>query len=368
MRQKITSRPFGTLADGTQVTEYTLINERGSSVSILDYGVTVRTLCVRDRKGELRDVVLGFDTIEEYLACKDYVGPMIGRCANRIGGAAFTLNGVEYRLAKNDGENTLHGGACGFDRRMWSVEEAPGGSLYPPREIDAPGVRRYDVRDAVASLVFSRVSPDGEEGYPGNLKVSVGFTFTDDDVLKIVYDAVSDRDTVVSLTNHSYFNLDGGNSVLSHRLQISADGFTEVDGNCLPTGRILPVDGTPMDFRKGKPIGEAIDAQFEQLPAFGGYDHNFVLSDHHAAELWSPESGILMQIWTDLPGLQICTANKFTVPAGKGGRARAIHDAIVFETQMFPDAIHHPDFPSPILRAGEKLHTETKYLFGIRQE
>ncbi|MBR2080462.1 MAG: galactose mutarotase [Oscillospiraceae bacterium] len=366
MRQKITKKPFGTLADGTQVSEYTLVNARGSSVKILDYGATIRSILVRDRKGAFCDVVLGYDTVEEYVNGNDYLGATVGRCANRIGNAVFELNGETYNLNKNDGEHSLHGGNRGFNRYMWDVEEAPGGELLKEQPGDDPDTRRYDIRDAEAALVLSRISPDGEEGYPGNLQVSVGFTLTDDDVLKIVYDAVSDKDTVVSLTNHSYFNLDGSDSVRSHILQINANHFSEIDDTVLPTGKLIPVAGTPMDFRKPKPVGQDIDADFRQVRCVSGYDHNFVLTDHKAAELYSPDSGILVQVWTDLPGMQVYSSNMLENSVGKGGRRHMTNGAICLETQLFPDSIHNPDFPSPILRAGQALHTETDYLFGIR--
>lgn len=366
MRQKITKKPFGTLADGTQVSEYTLVNARGSSVKILDYGAIIRAILVRDRKGAFRDVVLGYDTLEEYVNGHDNLGATIGRCANRIGNAAFELNGETYHLSKNDGEHSLHGGVRGFNRHMWDVEEAPGGELLKVQPNDDEDTRRYDIRDAEAALVLSRISPDGEEGYPGNLQVSIGFTLTDDDILKIVYDAVSDKDTVVSLTNHSYFNLDGGGSVLSHLLQIKADYFTEIDDTILPTGKVLPVEGTPMDFRKPKPIGQDFDTDDHQIRCVNGYDHNLVLSNHKGVELYSPESGILMQVWSDLPGLQLYSGNQLQDFVGKGGRKHTTYGGVCLETQLFPDSIHNPDFPSPILKAGEALHTETNYLFGIR--
>ena len=362
----ISKSPFGTLPDGTQVAEYTLTNARGSAVKILDYGAIIRSLFVRDRTGELRDVVLGYDTLDEYVKSWDYLGATVGRCANRIGNAAFSLNGKRYHLYNNDGPHSLHGGKRGFDRYIWDAQEAPGAKLLPAEPGDAPELRRYDDQNSVGSLVLSRVSPDGEEGYPGNLRVSVTFTLTDDDVLKIAYDAESDADTVVSLTNHSYFNLNGGGSVLSHRLQIHADRFSEIDATVLPTGRIIPVDDTPLDFRKEKAVGEDIDKPYEQTRCVGGYDHNFILTDPNAAELYSPESGIVMQVWTDLPGLQVFSGNGFDNPVGKGGCKHITHGAICLETQQYPNAINTPDFPSPILRAGERLHTETKYLFGVR--
>ena len=366
MRIRIAKRPFGTLADGTEVFEYTLKNERGSVVKILTYGAILHALLVRDRKGEFRDVVLGYDTLDEYVKSHDYLGVIVGRCASRIAGASFTLNGKTYHLGKNEGENSLHGGVRGFDRYVWDAEEAPGGTPLHPREGDDPAFRRYDVRNAKGDLVLTRVSKDGEEGYPGNLRVSVAYTLTDDDVLKITYDAVSDQDTIVNLTSHGYFNLDGGDSVLKHQLRVSADGFVEIDKAWIPSGKILPVEGTPFDFRAGKEIGADLDADYEQLKVVGGYDHNFILNSRNAAELYSPESGIMMEVHTDLPSLLFFSSNFFGTKTGKDGKPLLQHCAACLETQTYPDAIHHPEFPSNVLRAGEPLHTETKFLFGIR--
>lgn len=334
--------PFGALSDGTSVTAAQLTNTRGCSLTVLDFGATVQSLIVPDRALRPVDVVLGYDTADAYEANDAYLGATIGRVGNRIGGATFSLGGVTYELARNDGENHLHGGVRGFDKRMWRM------------------------RAEGDSLVCERLSPDGEEGYPGNLRVRVTFTLTEDCALRIQYDADSDRDTPVNLTNHSYFNLDGGGSVLSHRLQINAEQFCENDASCLPTGRLKDVAGTPFDFRAGKEVGADIGADDEQLRFFGGYDHNFVLCGKRAAKLLGAKSGIALTVETDLPGMQLYTANSLTTRAGKGGQAMTMHGALCLETQLFPNGMSCWGFPSPILRKGEHLHSETTFLFSAQ--
>ncbi len=333
---------FGKLSDGREVMAARLTNRTGSSLTVLDYGAAIQSLRVPDRDGKMRDVVLGYDTAEEYERNKDFVGATIGRVGNRIGGAVFSLNGKQYRLAKNDGENHLHGGTEGFDRKIWIMAA----------EED--------------SVLFRRISPDGEENYPGNLTVQVRFNLTDDNRLEIVYDADTDEDTLVNLTNHAYYNLNGGGSILSHRLTIPAERFTENGPGCLPTGRLLPVEGTPFDFRCEKEIGSEIDSAFEQLKLAGGYDHNYVLSGKKAAVLYSPESGIEMTAETDLPGMQLYTSNFLGKRQVKGGLTAGPREAVCLETQLFPNAMNCYAFPSPVLRAGSHLHTETTYSFRIR--
>lgn len=334
--------PFGALSNGTPVTAACLKNARGCSVTVLDYGAAIQSLVVPDRTGRGVDVVLGYDTAVEYETNDAYLGATIGRVGNRIGGASFSLGGTAYALAKNDGENHLHGGVRGFDKRMWRMT--------------AEG----------EALICERLSPDGEEGYPGNLRVRVTFALTEDCALRIRYDADTDRDTPVNLTNHSYFNLNGDGSVLGHRLQINAERFCENDAGCLPTGRLLDVSDTPFDFRAGKEIGADIKADAEQLRRFGGYDHNYVLSGKTAAKLFSADSGIELTVETGLPGMQLYTANSLTEHMGKGGRTMAPHGAVCLETQLFPNAMNCWGFPSPVLRAGEHLHSETVFAFSAR--
>ncbi len=337
----VTKTPFGTTRDGHAVTAYTIKNAAGASVTVLDYGATVQSLVVPNGLGGFTDVVLGYDTIAEYESRDGYLGAAIGRVGNRIGGARFSLNGVEHVLAKNDGENHLHGGIKGFDKVMWAVEA---------RE------------NAVAC---SYLSPDGEEGYPGNLAVTVTYTLTDDNALVIAYDADTDADTLVNLTNHSYFNLNGGGTVLDHLLQVNADRFCENDGGCLPTGKLLPVEGTPFDFRAPKPIGRDIEADDEQLRRGGGYDHNFVLGGMDAAALYSPETKVRMAVTTDMPGVQVYAAGGLTQRPGKGGSVMDRRGAVCLETQLFPNAMNCYGFPSPVLRTGHHLHSETTYKFTV---
>lgn len=338
----ITSFPFGRTADGHEVTAWQIQN--GSmSATFIDYGATVQALTVPDKNGSAVDVVLGYRTVREYEENSGFVGATIGRFANRIGKAEFSLGGKCYRLEKNDGDNQLHGGLKGFDRQLWR------GSIA-----------------ADNTVTFSRLSPDGEENYPGNLSVSVSYTLTED-ALVIRYDADTDADTIVNLTNHSYFNLNGGGSVLAHQLQISARQITENDENCLPTGRFLPVEGTPFDFRQPKPIGRDIDADNTQLHYGKGYDHNFVLSGaHDAAVLWSEQSGICMTLHTDMPGVQVYSANNLDPRADRNGALWSYRQALCLETQLFPNAMRCYGFPSPVLHMGEHLHRETSYVFSLR--
>lgn len=333
---------FGRTADGETVHAAKLKNACGMCLTVLEYGAAVQSLLVPNAAGGFTDVVLGYDTAEEYAKNDSYLGAVIGRFANRIGGASFSLGGKEYRLAKNDGENSLHGGNRGFDKRMWSLS----------CEANA--------------IVCTRLSPDGEENYPGNLEVRVRYALDEENTLTIGYDAVSDADTVVNLTNHSYFNLDGGGTVLGHGLTIPAERFLENDGGCLPTGRILNVAGTPFDFREEKEIGRDIGEDHIQILNGKGYDHNFVLSGETAAVLYGAESGICMRVSTDLPGVQFYTSNCLTPRKGKGGAQYGKYSGVCLETQMFPNALRCRDFPSPILHAGEHLHSETRFAFSIR--
>ncbi|MCI2055580.1 MAG: galactose mutarotase [Oscillibacter sp.] len=338
---EITQMPFGKTKRGEAVTLWRIADTDGSCAEFLDYGCTLHALRVPDRSGHLTDVVLGYDTAEEYEAHDGCVGATPGRFANRIGGAAFTLNGKDYPLAANDGENHLHGGLRGFDKRLWRGEAL------------ADGVR------------FSRTSPDGEEGYPGTLHASVTVRWSGKGGLSLTYEADSDTDTIINLTSHAYFNLNGQGDVLGHRLQLQADTFTENDAACLPTGRILPVAGTPLDFRQEKAIGQDIDADDICVKQCGGYDINLVLNGTSpAAVLYAPESGIRMTLTTDQPGVQLYSANSLTPRTGKGGAAYAPRSGVCLETQVFPDAIHHPDFPSCVLKAGERYVRHAVFAFS----
>lgn len=336
---RLEKKYFGALTTGEAVTAWTMTRENAMALTVLDYGATIQSLLVPDRNGRLVDVVLGYDTAQAYELSDGHLGGTIGRMANRIGKGVFTLSGKTYHVAQNNGENHLHGGVKGFDRQFW------------------------DVRQEQDSLVCSRVSPDGEEGYPGNLTVTVRFTLTDD-ALTIAYTAQTDSDTIVSLTNHSYFNLAGGGSVLGHVLGVNAGSFLQNDARCLPTGKKLDVDGTAFDFRAEKPIGRDIGADDENLA--GGYDHNFILSGAQAATVYCEETGIRMRVVTDLPGMQVYTSNSLTRRMGKYGQVMDRHGAVCLETQIFPDAMAHYGFPSPMLAAGQTMHTETSFVFETK--
>lgn len=344
----ITKSEFGVTFDRTKVTCFRLQNSAGAYADILDYGCVLQSISVPDRNGKLVDVCLGYDTIGEYESNGAFLGTVVGRHANRIGKGEFTLSGQKYTLALNDGPNHLHGGNRGFDKYVWSAAA----------ENDR--------------LTLSRVSADMEEGYPGKLDVTVEYRLTDDGSLELSYHARSDRDTVVNLTNHAYFNLSGHNSgsVLGHTLSVVSDRFTENDAHCLPTGKILEVAGTPFDFRTAKPIGRDISADDIQLKNAGGYDHNWIIGEvgalKSAAELYSPETGIAMSVATTMPGMQVYSANFLTPRPGKSGAEYGERGGLCLETQYFPNSLAHPEFPSPILRAGEEYSHKTCYKFSVR--
>lgn len=339
----ISSRSFGETKEGKSVTLYRLTNQKGNYVELLDYGCTVHAIVVSDRNSHPVDVCLGYDTIQEYEKNDGYLGAVVGRHANRIAAGKFTLNGHEYTLACNDGPNHLHGGLRGFNCRIWEASAKAG------------------------CLTFSRLSPDGEEGYPGNLRISVTYEWSDQDQLSLVYQAECDKDTVLNLTNHTYFNLAGGGTALSHVLQIDADRFTQNDAYCLPTGVILPVKGT-MDFRKGKPLEQDMESGDPNLEFSHGYDHNYILNSpsllKSCASLRSNESGICMDVFTDQPGIQLYSGNFLTERRGKAGAAYHIHDAVCLETQHFPNSLACHFDPPAILRANEKFKSVTCYAFS----
>lgn len=336
---KITKRIFGTMPDGTQVFCWRMENAHGLYAELLDYGAALRALFVPDRDGVLRDVVQGYDTLDEYRSNGGSFGATIGRVANRIGGASFELNGINYPLAQNCGPHHIHGGTVGFSKHIWQGTE------------EADGVR------------FTRVSPDGEEGYPGTLTVSVKFSWQGDGLM-LHYTAQCDQDTILNLTNHSYFNLDGEGTVQEQLLKIHADRYTPNDAGCLPTGELAPVAGTAMDFRSFKPIGKDADSDEPCVKPFRGYDVNFCLDGSvPAIEAKSLKSGIVMHVTTDQPGVQLFTANHMKERIGKNGQKYGHRSAFCLETQHFPDCIHHPDWPSCVLRAGEVFDSKTIYSF-----
>jgi aldose 1-epimerase len=348
---------FGSTSQGKDVHLYTLTNAHGFAASITNYGGRMVSLVVPDRAGALADVVLGYDQFEDYLSPNPFFGAIVGRCANRMANATFTLNGRTFALSTNDGEHHSHGGYVGFDKVVWKAQVS---------EIsDGPQV----------SLQY--VSKDGEEGYPGNLVVTITYTLTHDDALRIEYDAVPDADTVVSLTNHSYFNLVGASSatILDHELVINADHFTPINEQRVTTGELRCVRDTPMDFRRLTPIGQRIGVDDQQLQWGIGYDHNWALNNRQnvptkAVELYEPHSGRVMEVWTTAPGVQFYAGNKIDkdnrLVVGKGGAVYKKWSGLCLETQHYPNAANHPNFPSPIVRAGEHYQQITLYKFSTR--
>ena len=343
---------YGKTAKGDQVKLYTLKNENGMMARIMDYGGTVVELTAPDRDGQFADVVLGFDRLEDYLKVHPFFGVLVGRYANRIGGARFTLDGVEYTLAKNDGENHLHGGVKGFDKVLWTAEL-----------IDTAHGK---------SLNLTYESPDGEENYPGDLKVTVNYILTDDNGLRIDYEATTDKRTVVNLTNHAYFNLRGDGDILDHVVMINADKFTPTDKGLIPTGELRDVEGTPFDFRQPKAVGLRINNPDEQLVFAGGYDHNWVLNKNGekltlAAEVYEPTTGRVMEVYTTEPGIQFYTGNFLNGSlTGKNGVVYNHRTGFCLETQHFPDSPNKPQFPSVVLSPGERYTQTTIYKFKSR--
>lgn len=348
------SESFGRTKGGQAVEIYTLKNRRGAEARVMTYGATLVSLKVPDRAGRFEDVVLGFDRLETYEEDTHYIGSTVGRYANRIAKGRFSLNGVEYKLAVNNGENHLHGGLRGFDKVVWRARAlaAKGGS----------------------AVEFTYTSPDGEEGYPGALGVRVTYTLTDANELRIDYAATTDRDTVVNLTNHAYFNLAGHGSgdILGHLLTLSADRFTPTDAGAIPTGELRPVRGTPFDFTRPNAIGARIGQDEEQLKFGNGYDHNFVVRGRAgalrlAARVAEPKSGRVMEVWTTEPGVQLYTGNYLDGTAdGKGGRPYRNRYGFCLETQHYPDSPNRPDFPTTVLRRGGRFRSTTVYRFSSR--
>ena len=344
----VTSTVFGHMPDGKAVEKITLKGEGGLTVSLITYGAAIQEILFHGR-----DVALGFDSLEDYLGNTSFQGAMIGRYGNRIAGGRFTLEGQEYDVGRNEGDyGHLHGGAGGFHTRLWTAAVVRAG--------DEPCVR------------FSYTAADGEEGYPGRLEVSVDVSVTADNELRLDYQAQSDRDTVVNLTNHTYFNLHGwdGGDVLDMDLQVAADAMLPVDERCIPTGEIRPVEGTAFDFRHPKPIGQDMKDIVPQIALCGGYDHTFVLGRpgqmKAAACVWSRKSGIEMECATDQPGVQVYVSNNLREPAGKGGLKLYQHQGLCLETQHYPDSPHRPAFPSTVLKAGDVFKSRTEYHFSVR--
>ena len=346
----VNQESFGQTPEGREVDLYTLTNSNGLKARITNYGAILVSLEVPDRAGKLADITLGFDTLEGYLGEHPYFGAIVGRYANRIGKAKFTLNGVEYTLAANNGDNHLHGGLKGFDKVIWKLDDL-----------------KTEGRSAIVKLSY--VSEDGEEGYPGNLACSVTYALTEDDELQISYEADTDKTTVLNLTNHTYFNLagQGTGDILGHELMVDADKYTVVDEGLIPTGENRSVTNTPMDFTISASIGSRID-QVE-----GGYDHNYVLNSGGGslalcARVYEQTSGRVMEIHTTEPGVQFYTGNFLDGSVtGKGGKAYEKHYGFCLETQHFPDSPNKPTFPSVVLNPGQKYTTATVLKFSARQ-
>jgi aldose 1-epimerase len=342
------AKSFGKLPDGSVVTLFSLNNRNGMTASVINYGATLVSLEAPDRHGRLGDITLGFDTLDGYVQRNSpYFGCIVGRCANRIAHGRFHLDGREYRLATNNGAHHLHGGRKGFDKAYWQAETADGKN---------------------PSVKFTRLSPDGEEGYPGNLAVAVAYTLTDDNELIIDYTATTDKPTPVNLTNHSYFNLAGSGDILGHELMIPSTQFVPVNDTLIPTGEIKPVAGTPMDFTRPTPIGRRID-QVKADPR--GYDHTFVLDGTGnelklAARVRDPQSGRVLEVHTTEPGVQFYTGNFLNgAIAGKHGYAYPQHGGFCLETQHFPDSVNQPAFPSVILRPGQTYKQKTVFRVAV---
>jgi aldose 1-epimerase len=356
MRGTIRKQSFGKTAGGEQIDLYSLTNKKGMEVSITNFGATVVNLHVPDRSGKVADVVLGFDTLEGYENGKSYFGATVGRYANRIGGGQFSIGGKTYTLPKNNGNNTLHGGIVGFNKRVWKARE------IPSTEGEA--------------LELSYLSADGEEGFPGNLSVKVVFMLpADRNDLKIDYTASTDKDTVLNLSNHSYFNLagEGNGDILDHVLTLHAKQFTPVDKTLIPTGEVRDVAGTPLDFTSAAAIGKRINEDYEQLVFGKGYDHNWVLaptSGHGltvAAEAYDPKSGRKLEVLTTEPGIQFYSGNFLDgTVKGKGNKAYAQRAAFCLETQHFPDSPNHPNFPSTLLKPNSAFHSQTVFRFSAK--
>lgn len=352
-RQSVSQEPFGTLSDGTAVTQYTLTNAGGIEMKVIDYGGIITSLKVPDKDGNFEDIVLGYDNLDGYVASSPYFGAIIGRYGNRIANGTFILDSVEYSLAKNDNSNHLHGGEKGFDKVVW----------------DASVV---DNEEGVG-LVLTYTSPDGEEGYPGKLDVTVTYLLANDSTLTFDYKANTDKRTVVNLTQHSYFNLAAmKENILGHVVQINASHFLPVDSTLIPTTELKPVEGTPFDFTEPKEVGLEIGVEDQQIQYGLGYDHCWVLDKEgdelsFAASVYEPESGRFMEIFTTEPGVQFYTGNFLDGSiTGKDGKVYNQRSGLCLETQHFPNSPNEPDFPSVILNPGEEYHTVTKTKFSTR--
>jgi len=350
INMSIKKQSFGKTEEGVLVNLYTFTNENGMEVKITNYGGIIVSIRVPDRNGKLGDVVLGYDSLDGYIEKSPYFGSLIGRYGNRIAYGKFTLDGVEYSLAQNNGENHLHGGLKGYDKVVWQAEEVKS--------------------ESTVGLKLNYLSNNGEEGYPGNLDITVNYTLTNENELKIDYSAKTDKKTVINLTNHSYFNLAGQGDILDHKLMIKADRFNPVDKGLIPTGELKEVKGTPMDFTQPAAIGARINEDDEQLVFGGGYDHNWVLNrtDKNLALIAiviEPTTGRIMEVLTTEPGLQFYSGNFLDgTITGKGKMVYEHRNGFCLETQHFPDSPNNSDFPSVVLNPGEQYQHKTIYKFS----
>ncbi|MEG8946930.1 aldose epimerase family protein [Rosettibacter firmus] len=350
----IEKKLFGVLPSGEEVYMYTLKNKNGMEVKIINYGATIVSLTAPDKNGKYEDVVMGYDKLEDYINGSSYFGCIVGRYGNRINKGKFQLDGKEYQLTINDGENHLHGGTIGFNKVLWTAEP-----IYS---------------DTLQAIKLTYLSKDGEQGYPGNLNIEVTYSLTDDNELIIDYSATTDKPTIVNPTHHSYFNLSGSfeNTILDHELFIDADYITPVNNQLIPTGELMKVDGTPFDFKTFHKIGERINEQHEQLIFGKGYDHNWVLNNYNGkvrkvAELYEPTSGRLMEVLTDQPGMQFYSGNFLNETIkGKKGTVYNYRTGLCLETQFYPDSPNHKNFPSAVLKPGEKYTQRTIYHFKVK--
>lgn len=351
-KAKMTSQNFGKAPDGQAVELFTLTNSNGVVATITNYGGTMVSMKVPDRSGKFADVILGYDGLAGYIADKPYFGATVGRYANRIAGGKFTLDGVTYKLPLNNGPNTLHGGIQGFNKKVWKARDIS--------TADTP------------MLELTYLSKNGEEGFPGNLQVKEVFSLTDKNELKIEYTATTDKDTVLNLTNHPYFNLagEGGGSILGTEMMLTGDKFLAVDANSIPTGEYRSVKGTPFDFLTPMTIGARINDPDEQLKLPGGYDHSWVLparsgdAPQLAARAKDPKSGRVLEVFTTQPAIQFYASNSLTATKGKGGKTYNDREAFCLEAQHFPDSPNHPQFPTTELKPGQTFHAVTIYKFS----
>lgn len=345
---------FGKTADGQEVQLFTLMNKNGIEAQITNFGGIVVSLKTPDRKGQLADIVLGYDNLEGYIGDKAYLGAIIGRYANRIAKGQFVLNGKTYHIPLNDGPNVLHGGPDAFNKKVWTAKDIS--------------------THTTPMLQLTYLSKDGENGFPGNLNVQVTYSLTSNNELRIDYAATTDKDTVLNLTNHSYFNLkgEGQGDILQHEVRLNANKFTPVDVTLIPTGELKNVQGTPFDFRKSTAIGARINMDDQQLKYGLGYDHNWVLNGMGAGQLVTaarvhePTTGRVLEVLTDQPGVQFYSGNHLDGTIhGKGGKVYQQRAAFCLETQHYPDSPNHPAFPSTVLKPGQKFHSTTIYKFGV---